>query len=934
MIVNHNIPALYAYNALTFNNTKLQVSINRLSSGLRINSAADDAAGLAISEKMRSQIRGLTQATRNAQDGISLIQTAEGALGETHEILQRMRELAVQAANDTNTSDDRSMIQLEIDQLTEEVDRIANTTEFNTKKLLDGSSSALVSSDSLDTKIFVRDGLRVIDQFGQKSAGGGNYQLDIQATAGQAEVQKTDIFKVKHAQTTETTQISETTYDNGQFALMCIAITDGVAGDDTTANLTLNFNFGDGCVASVTQVGLEAIDEADLSALIQSCVALAARLCITSVAGFLVLESKTCGEDFSLTYTAEQAGAGGGVAGAFAFGTTTMASATAGCIITCDVTTITGIYYCDTDNGINRYQATENVTSLTMCNAMKPGDYGISTVRCIAACTGSAGTACFVSSNYYSTSGCLTIGATDHAAGAGFSCNLSNISVIFKVDSVCTSACTAQVSFMVHYMDQAGCTIDDTVWTTVCYTAGCTSIDLGAGRGTFALCMTSTACLAVGDKVVINNVAIIVAGSDDRILITCSDNAGSSYNQFYTVSLDDGVADNACFTVKFFQLDQLTGACYDASVKLVTDDFLADESKAVTFTVESTTLKDESSIGCLANLNTKLYDLEKYWDASGNFLLEETATITMVQGNGATATFNLSKDDTIQNVICNMNTAIACGLGQGDLVGAALSNNFVSFVTDPCTTGLETVEGTFVIRSAVAGDEGKIYFVGDDTIINALSLSTIQKATNNRWTIDVTNAHTGEAVASDVQVSENLLIGAVHENVDVQFAADSGIAVTYSSSEKNFVLTGGTANATTTFVHLADNSLVLHIGANQLQDITAAIGDMGTEALGIDNVLVMSNELANEAIGSIDGAIKMVSKQRANLGAYQNRLDHTINNLTTTATNLTASESRIRDVDMAAEMMVFTKRNILVQAATSMLAQANQLPQMALQLLR
>jgi flagellin len=111
----------------------------RLSTGLRINSAADDPAGLAISEKMRGQIRGLRMAAKNAADGISLIQTAEGALGETHNILQRMRELAVRAANDTNTESDRKNIQEEIKQLKAEINRIGNTTEFNTKKLLDGS---------------------------------------------------------------------------------------------------------------------------------------------------------------------------------------------------------------------------------------------------------------------------------------------------------------------------------------------------------------------------------------------------------------------------------------------------------------------------------------------------------------------------------------------------------------------------------------------------------------------------------------------------------------------------------------------------------------------------------------------------------------------------------------------------------------------------
>lgn len=141
MIINHNMNALNAHRNMNVNNTAAGKSMEKLSSGLRINRAGDDAAGLAISEKMRGQIRGLTQSSRNAADGISMIQTAEGALNETTNILQRMRELAVQAGNDTNTTSDRAEIQKEIDALTEEVDRIANNTEFNTQKLLNGNKT-------------------------------------------------------------------------------------------------------------------------------------------------------------------------------------------------------------------------------------------------------------------------------------------------------------------------------------------------------------------------------------------------------------------------------------------------------------------------------------------------------------------------------------------------------------------------------------------------------------------------------------------------------------------------------------------------------------------------------------------------------------------------------------------------------------------------
>ena len=139
MIVQHNMTALNANRQLGITNTNLSKSTEKLSSGYRVNRAADDAAGLSISEKMRGQIRGLNQASTNAQDGTSLIQTAEGALSEIHSVLQRMRELTVQASNDTYVTADRAAIALEVRALTSEIDRIANQTEFNTMKLLSGT---------------------------------------------------------------------------------------------------------------------------------------------------------------------------------------------------------------------------------------------------------------------------------------------------------------------------------------------------------------------------------------------------------------------------------------------------------------------------------------------------------------------------------------------------------------------------------------------------------------------------------------------------------------------------------------------------------------------------------------------------------------------------------------------------------------------------
>ena len=144
MRINHNLPAMNTHRQLSINNGEVAKSTEKLSSGFKINRAGDDAAGLAISEKMRGQIRGLNMASKNAQDGISMIQTAEGSLNEVHDILQRMRELAVQSASDTNVTADRTALSDEFTQLTTEVARISSDTEFNTQKLLNGSAGAAV----------------------------------------------------------------------------------------------------------------------------------------------------------------------------------------------------------------------------------------------------------------------------------------------------------------------------------------------------------------------------------------------------------------------------------------------------------------------------------------------------------------------------------------------------------------------------------------------------------------------------------------------------------------------------------------------------------------------------------------------------------------------------------------------------------------------
>ena len=208
MIINHNMNAMNAHRNMGSTTVSQGKSMEKLSSGLRINRAGDDAAGLAISEKMRSQIRGLNQASRNAQDGISMIQTAEGALSETQAIGQRMRELAVQSANGTYTDEDRELINQEFNQLKSEIDRIANDTEFNGSKVLNGdksgekiefdtgsiTSTAATGGTSLDAanaaNVFLKTDLENVNTLGE-----GTFHLKLTVDGNEAKIELTDTSK-------------------------------------------------------------------------------------------------------------------------------------------------------------------------------------------------------------------------------------------------------------------------------------------------------------------------------------------------------------------------------------------------------------------------------------------------------------------------------------------------------------------------------------------------------------------------------------------------------------------------------------------------------------------------------------------------------------------------------------------------------------------
>ena len=810
MRIYHNIPALTAYNSLNSTNSAMEKSIQKLSTGLRINSAADDAAGFAISEKMRAQISGLEVAIRNTQDATSMLQVAEGALGETNSMLQRMRELAVQASNDTLTSQDRSYIQLEINQLEEQIDRIAKTTQFNKKRLLDGSSAGIASSSNQSVKVYVRGSLREIDQFGQKKSFEGNYKITVNvdpSQTGKGQVQKSSVMTIKHPNV-----ITDVVVDNG---IQKVAV-DNVPAGDYTVNMV------------------------------------------------------TASEDAVLT----------------------------------------GFY-----------------------NAGSSDDADVI--------------------------GAITVSPSGMEA---------NASVLFEVVSKSNDSITLRATSNVLTLDG---NVENYLEDEIIVTQGASAKEVGdkLGLGDAAACsieLTDLDKIEVGTKFAYNftaegDIGVKISGTQDEHWpdkwgnwdssdpdnIVTSDVICNNEGVYDTVDPANGVTfglksddteggalNNKTIHFRNFYINGDNGTVYEGDIILTTDsdfeevaDGAEDEAKFASFTA--------AYIGKTATLDTKLRDLNTFWNSSGVFMLDTPQTITINQGDGKTATVTIYGTDTIRELQDKFNAAIGTDLGQAQYVDGSGASKFCTFVEegkqDP--QGLETVPGTFIFRSILPGSNGDLTFTGDEDLINTFALNVVQESSTAAFRASIYDAHTGTPIATNVKVSDNKLIGVLHENVDIEFDATANIKAAWSEQEKNFILTPDDETYEA-IIHLVDSSTVFQIGANEGEDIAIDIGNMSAGSLGVTNINVSTRETASHSIGLIDAAINKVSSQRAKIGAYQNALEYTSENLTTTMTNLTAAESRIRDADMAKEMMNFVKLQILNQSGTSMLAQANQLPQSVLSLLQ
>ncbi len=759
-IIN-NSTAIGAQSSVNNANSSLTKTLKALSTGLRINSASDDASGLAVSEKLRGQISGLAKAATNSQDAISMLQTAEGAMGSMTSMVQRIRELAVQAGDPAYTSNDRAMLQLEVDQLKEEIDRVSSSTEFNTKKLLNGDAAALWSASNGNIEAIIKG-----------AAAEGNYKISYDLDPGQNSVYKSNIMRLGEGEMSynvDTNGTSITKFDNIQGMLRGDDMTVTVKGSAaTTASAAFTGGTGGMGSAAVT----------------------VANLATASAAA-------TGGNSYSIEFEA--------VGSRSANGT-----------------------------GQIRFRVMNT----------KTGELSE-----------------WASANVASTGG---------VAGVTSSNSFSNLAGIAS------------------------------------------RIFAGSGTATFG-----TNAWKSGDKMLVN-VAAGRAGSTSGATIK----VGSTGSTLHITAGATNSATATTHTVYTSQMDK-AGNVYYGSM-----DVTLEKGKIVT----GNATIDILGKGDVASKYTKLSQLSQFTNADGRMVLDNTQEISIYGGNGNVAKVILEGSDTIDDLKNKLNSAIIDQLKMGapndSSASATVNNNLVQFTENDGTNGASA--GSFTIQGAVLGKDSNLTFVGDEGILNALGVTQTQKATDSALTVTVQNANTGAFVGEDT-ITDGRLRNVI-EGVDIDITPSSAADISFNtaSNTMEFKAKSGTNS---TFLHITDNATKAAIGANEGQTLDISIGRLDTKSMGIDDVNVATFDDAQTSITKLDLALEQISKSRATAGAQINRLEYTITNLNTTRENMIAAESRIRDLDIATASSDLAAQQVLMQSATAMLAQANQIPNYAMTLL-
>ena len=919
MIMNHDVTSLMGQRIMQKNTLAMKRSLEKLSTGMRTKIAdVDNTAGLAISETMRSRIFGMDKALYNSQDGISLIQTANGALDQTQSMLQRMRELSVQAANDVLTQQDRSYIQVEINEIRDQISLIAASTQFNRKKILSGDNAVLWSSTDTQVKAVIKGGLRSVDQFGQKYAVDGNFKIRVSADAGKAETQKTDIFKVKHDDVV-TDKLLETSYGVKDVS---------VSGEIPSGNYTVKH---DGSVTYATEgvfmgsIGIGGRqDSIESTIAFQDTSAPVTKVSVVTSDGIEIWSTNGSNVFGSYEATAEEQAA------FFAGGTTSTGKTYSGVkdeiIASAHLKGISLEGFPDSADGNTELTLTAKTTGT-----------GSAPVLYIKYESNGVGTAPTTTASSQTTE---NLAASDVFTLNVESTNTENASVLFEVTHVDAVSGQVTLKAAASKLSQEGLNSVASQENIVVSAGEDSSVSLdklfGSTEGTpnASLTLNDLSGVQEGAKFVYfvgaggasadnqNETDINISGLSDSSDPNKWDGGPLNGETLHYV-LDGSKTANTELKFKNYFLNGRSGEVTQGTITLNTGSaFKSNSLPGGKLGDEDATLANfnASYVGKVADGSTKLRDLDKFWTADGEFVLEQPKELTLTQGDGTQAKVMLYAGDSLDDVARKLNDAVANGLDQAKYVDDA--TKFVTFV-DADTKAAEAVEGTIVIRSALAGEKGKITLSGNEDVLKAFSLNTIQEAEENKYNVSVIDAHNGSEVATNVKITGNRLVGVIHKNVDVEFDPMMGISTAWNDSAQNYVYS--TSGISETVLHLSDNTTVFQTGASEGDDVLLNIGDMGAHSLGLDGVNVMSRERASHSIAVIDSAIDRVSMQQASLGAAQNRLEHHINNLTKETEALTDANSHIRDTDYQKEILEYAKMQILMQSNTAMLAQSNEM---------
>ena len=783
MITNTNLFSLSSLVAAGRNQGDLSQSINRLSSGLRINSFMDDPSRMSISEKMRGFILGLQTSSQNAQDGISYLQTAEGATTEITNMLQRMRELSVEGANGVYSANDRLEIQKEIDQLKAEIDRISETTQFNTKKLINGESSGAWNS-----------GTDKISAVINGTVADGNYDISVDVKPGQNQVQSTQIFTLREG------ELGAYVGNQGTTNIGEVSSPDNIKDTaDGSYNVT---------VANPTDGGVAGAD-------------------------------MNSSMDFINSYQKEGSN--------MAFGTV---SATA---------------LKTNESGYFMIEFTENSTT-----AENGAGYR---VKFISAETGEEGQWI----DFETEDGKLK-GSYD---SNGFNLEFE-IPMLAGADTVNDGD-----KFLFSVTDAKDVTNNEDL--------------MANGGGALQISQNG-----VQGPVIVYNQPNSLTKPDDK----------------------DGIVEYNNVTVHMVTLDSKTGTFDTGEITLGFQENTGAAGNGQT--LGGTASIEVRKGGEAATATTKLSELANFVDENGVELFASTQELK-IYGNNTNTTIYLEGDDTIQDVVEKITKAITQDLGMGSGL-TEVDKKLISF-NQIEGTGFGVVPGTMILQSALTGKDGELSFIGSQKLMDALGLEVVQESSQNIQTITATDNLTGIVVGE--RVTSNSRVTDVIPGIDLIVDTRTGVDAYYNTGtgKIDFKPSNRLENQNLN-LHIVDARTEIQIGTEKGEKLDVSLPALNTAALGIGNTNINTQEDAQRAITEVDNALSKVVSARSKIGAHVNRLNSTINTLATAEENTTASESRIRDTDIAKETTAMTTAQVAYQANIAILAQANQIPAIALSLLQ